>query len=607
MTPADEAPAPQAKDGKKWRMGKARPSAHRGPLWDVIHFFGNLKLAMFLFLVIIVASLIGITVESSYDDPFIGLRIARAYVYEAPWFNVWIILLCINLFCAAFTRWPWKKQHTGFVVTHAGIIILLTGGMIGRQFGYEGSIRLLEDGEPTTQLTKADFGIQIWDLQGGGAWTLDFPIDLRMPRESRKMYVPVQGTFYRGEGAEPAGTGTRILDQLFQREPSEPTLVFDRYSASLEQIRELRPEPGSGNPGIAFRLDSFMLSGMGADMREDQFMITEPAEHSFLDLAGQASIVLVEEIHDDSTVRTGIGNILQIAPAGEGAVRYQVSTRRGETRTGRLEVGESLETGWEDFVFTLNAAYPEAYFRDELVNYEDDGEWHPDINEETLMTGVRGYLALPDGRRSEPEWFLPGSHHRITIDNVETRFIYGRRIKELPFTVELDKFTVTWDEGTTNPASYESILTFRDPATGETLTASCSMNRPASFPPEFWRQFVGNTYKFSQAGWNPDDLTESRVQVLYDPGWLLKWIGSLVMVAGVVIIFYIRPYRNRRPEDRVAEKLREKRRSQNAVLASPKAEGGSPENPEKSAESAVPKKAKSEEKEKKISESVLNR
>ncbi|MCC5788287.1 MAG: hypothetical protein JJT75_01535, partial [Opitutales bacterium] len=360
----DKLPA-KAEGGKtKWRLGKARPVAHKGPMWDVIHFFGNLKLAMFLFLVIIVASLIGITVESSYDDPFIGLRIARAYVYEAPWFDVWIILLCVNLFCAAFTRWPWKKQHTGFIVTHAGIIILLTGGMIGRQFGYEGSIRLLEDDEPTSQLTKADFGIQIWDLQGGGAWTLDFPIDLRMPRESRKMYVPVQGTFYRGPGAEPAGTGTRILDQFFQRDPSEPTLVFDRYSASLEQIRELRPEPGSGNPGIAFSLDSFMLSGMGADMREDQIMITHPAEHSFLDLAGQASIVLVDEIHDDSTVDTGIGNILQVAPAGEGAVYYQVSTRRGESRTGRLEVGESLETGWEDFVFTLNAVYPEAYFRD---------------------------------------------------------------------------------------------------------------------------------------------------------------------------------------------------------------------------------------------------
>jgi hypothetical protein len=33
------------------------------------------------------------------------------------------------------------------------------------------------------------------------------------------------------------------------------------------------------------------------------------------------------------------------------------------------------------------------------------------------------------------------------------------------------------------------------------------------------------------------------VQILRDPGWFFKWIGSLLVVTGVFMMFYLRPYR----------------------------------------------------------------
>jgi hypothetical protein len=30
---------------------------------------------------------------------------------------------------------------------------------------------------------------------------------------------------------------------------------------------------------------------------------------------------------------------------------------------------------------------------------------------------------------------------------------------------------------------------------------------------------------------------------LRDPGWLLKWVGSLLVVVGVFMMFYLQPYR----------------------------------------------------------------
>ena len=67
------------------------------------------------------------------------------------------------------------------------------------------------------------------------------------------------------------------------------------------------------------------------------------------------------------------------------------------------------------------------------------------------------------------------------------------------------------------------------------------MNHPASFPGTLLANFTGINYKFSQAEWNPRNLEETTLQVLYDPGWLLKWIGSLGICVGIAIMFYWRP------------------------------------------------------------------
>jgi len=34
---------------------------------------------------------------------------------------------------------PWKRHHTGFLLTHLGIIVLLAGALIGRLYGVEGA------------------------------------------------------------------------------------------------------------------------------------------------------------------------------------------------------------------------------------------------------------------------------------------------------------------------------------------------------------------------------------------------------------------------------------------------------------------------------------
>jgi hypothetical protein len=102
-------------------------------------------------------------------------------------------------------------------------------------------------------------------------------------------------------------------------------------------------------------------------------------------------------------------------------------------------------------------------------------------------------------------------------------------------------FEVPRYEGTETPSNYIATVEFRDPATGETKTGTAKMNHPASFPGTLLSNFTGINYKFSQAEWNPRDLGETTLQVLYDPGWLLKWVGSLAICVGIATMFYIKP------------------------------------------------------------------
>jgi hypothetical protein len=123
-----------------------------------------------------------------------------------------------------------------------------------------------------------------------------------------------------------------------------------------------------------------------------------------------------------------------------------------------------------------------------------------------------------------------------------TMFVYGWKTVSLPIGLELLDFEVKRNEGSDSPAGFKSTLRVVT-ADGETATGSCWMNNPFSFPGNWWRTWTGLTYKISQASWNPENLNQSTVQILRDPGWLLKWIGSLLVVIGVFMMFYLQPYR----------------------------------------------------------------
>lgn len=73
-----------------------------------------------------------------------GREFAQWYVYGSPWFVGLLALLGLNILAATLIRFPWKKQHAGFVVTHAGLLVLLVGSIQTFLCGIEGQLTLHE-------------------------------------------------------------------------------------------------------------------------------------------------------------------------------------------------------------------------------------------------------------------------------------------------------------------------------------------------------------------------------------------------------------------------------------------------------------------------------
>jgi hypothetical protein len=633
-----------------------RPVWQRNPIFE---FFASLKLAVVLLAVIIVAAIAGTLYESSFDA-----KVARTYVYGAPWFNLWLVLLGANLACSALSRWPWRKHHLAFLITHLGIITLLIGSLIGRIWGIEGTITLFKGEPPTNRLLVNERQLRVHDVDGivkgypaeflhhpptpqhprelgllasgahlriidyaptveaklnpkplndGGAPALHFAIATAMMNQHLDGWLladdPQNGNFSMGlanielkRGTAPeAGRGDSpnrppssaitSMSKSMSEEVDLEESIFAFGKAPEEQIGRVRKggstrakvrleRPQNGNKGRVFislgeKEASFdVAENLGRDVAiadtpftlkiDDywaDFRIENGKPSSLTDQPNNPAVLVTirgkglptsepeTNPHGSAKDLTTNGgppampapgeetpNHLTLFIADDGAISYELTSRKNGRATGKIELNKPLPTGWADWQLTIDTTMPHA---------ASSMDFNP-INSET----VPATADLPDGVRVRIQqngetlerWAPAGWQIAIPTSPSPTMVAYGWKTVSLPIGLELLDFEVKRNEGSDSPAGFKSTLRIVT-ADGETATGSCWMNHPFSYPGTWWRTWTGLTYKISQASWNPENLGQSTVQILRDPGWLLKWIGSLLVVTGVFMMFYLQPYR----------------------------------------------------------------
>jgi hypothetical protein len=645
----------------------SRPSWQRNP---VFRFFASLKLAVVLLSVLIIGAIAGTIYESSFDA-----KVARAYVYGAPWFNIWLLFLASNLTVSALSRWPWKKHHVAFLVTHLGIITLLTGSLIGRIWGIEGTITLFKGEPPTNRLLVDQHQLRVrdtdgivkgypvefihrpptpqkpWDLgllagggrlsivdyapsiegklnpkplKEGGAPALHFTIATAMMGQRLESWLMADdhqhGSFNMGlatielkRGTAPAETkndsssasapavGEVDIEETifaFAKAPEEQIakVIKGGNTGAKVQLAEPSRDGGRNKGSVVVNLNGKTwtfdvalnlgkdapMDGSAFSLRIDNywpdFRIENGKPTSVSDQPNNPAVVVTlrgrgvpvsSAPNAHGADKPGAApempaagattqNHLTLFIADDGSVTYDLASRKVGHFTGKLELNQPLTTGWADWELSLDRTMPHA---------EEWMDFIPTIAPATgpeLPDGVR--VRLQQGAQISEQWVPAGWQISVPALPGDVQVAYGWKQIPLPIALELMEFEVQRNEGSDSPAGFKSTVRVTSQE-GHTAEGQCWMNNPFSYPGEWWRTWTGLTFKMSQASWNPENLGQSTIQILRDPGWLLKWVGSLFVVCGIFMLFYLKGFR-RPPKSAAAPPVLQPRAQREKELAS---------------------------------------
>jgi hypothetical protein len=597
-----------------------------------------------LLAVLIIGAIFGTIYESSFDA-----KIARAYVYGAPWFNVWLLLLGANLAVSALSRWPWKKHHVAFLVTHLGIITLLIGSLIGRIWGIEGTITLFKGDPPSNRLLVDQRQLRVHDIDGivkgfpaeflhhpptpdrprdlgvlassarlsiidyapalegklnprplqdGGAPALHFTINTAMMGQHLESWLladdPQNGNFAMGladielkRGAASSSTSTSKKGEdvdleesifAFSKAPEEQigrvlqgggvgakvrleqngnkgrvVVSLGGKESALDVAENLGKEAKIDNSPFTLKIDNYWPDFRIQDGKPDSLSDQPNNPAVLVTIRGKgvpAAAAAQPNPHGTGKEMTTNGgpptmpaageaapNHLTLFIADDGAVTYELKSRKDGDSSGKIDMNKPLTTGWADWQFVVDKTMQHAEAWTDFFPAKSDA---PPMAAKDLPDGLR--VRLEQRGEKFEQWVPGGWQISVPTSPNETRISYGFRQIPLPIAFELVDFEVKRNEGSDSPAGFKSTLRVST-AEGETATGQCWMNNPFSFPGEMLHTWTGMTFKMSQASWNPENLNQSTIQILRDPGWLFKWIGSLLIVSGVFMMFYLRPYR----------------------------------------------------------------
>ena len=206
-------------------------------------------------------------------------------------------------------------------------------------------------------------------------------------------------------------------------------------------------------------------------------------------------------------------------------LKYQIKSGM-EVKTGKAVSGEEVSTGWMDLRFKVDSFYPHATI---ARNFSPE----PNISQsEEALPAIRVRFESPQEQKEI--WLRQGSKEKVRFGEGSYELLYGQKTMPAGFKLKLRDFKVENYPGTERPASFESDVTLKDDARGTSKDVTISMNKPLSY----------RGFHIYQSGYSLEQGQPevSIFSVGKDPGVPLKYAGAIVMVAGIIIMFYTRKF-----------------------------------------------------------------
>lgn len=580
----------------------------RRAAYAVFKFFASVKLAVIVLLTLMVVLAAGTFVESYH-----GTDAARILIYQSPWFALVLVILGMNLAAAALDRLPWQKKHSGFVITHLGIILILVGSLMTQRMMIDGQMVIAEGetaskialaGAPLLYLFSEDLNRDwLFELKKEPfAWhgrrqigkePLPFSLHLiadypkaRMTEEIEAcadgpaaIQVSLHNSFvnekrwliendpalgeiqvgpaklkFAGEllkdtpAAAPA-PDTGYLEFQFEKSriniplaanlklPAKFTLNGTPYQATLERLLKhavvqgaqlMEDKASAGDPP---KNPAAELTLEGDGLRERHTVFAKfpdfPTLHGMKPSA--AGVRIFYRLPDSSgpMAKSHELRFVRQAPSEENpsGLVYQIKTGE-QIKNGNVRLSEEVSTGWMNLTFRADRFYPHAKIK---KNFTPE----PGLStSENVFPAIKVELEK-DGERREV-WLREAAREKIKLGAGEFHLVYGQKQIPAGFRLELKDFRIENYPGTNNPASFESDVKLKDDAHGVVKETTISMNKPLAY----------RGFHIYQSGYSlQEGQPETSIfSVGRDPGVPVKYLGAIIVVGGIITMFYTRRF-----------------------------------------------------------------
>lgn len=425
-----------------------------------------------------------------------GTPAVQRDIYMTPWFAFLLGLLGLNVFSVMVSRWPWTKHQIGFLTAHVGILAILIGSVISLYRGLDSNMALAE-GETSDRVRLLEKALRV-SIPGLGAHAT-FPVvfEKRPPTPERERRFEVPG--------------------------SDVVLVADRYEPHVTVSESFEPAE-TGFPALRFVLEAPMAT-------QEAWLVPDDPRRSHLDL-GMVSFGFHAARSEDQVAQllehAGAANHLSFVLAPDGRIEFGATGPSGPLRTGTIELGQPVDTGWAGLGVTVDRFHTHAAVRRAVAPAPVPKK------EERRNAAVRLRLESPAGA-TEPEWLLWGELRSVRLGDQMASLAYRSPEAALPFSVTLLRFNNESYPGSRMASVYESTVRIVDDEHG-TFETLISMNHPLHH----------RGYIFFQSSFVEGRPMISIFSVARAPGLPLVYLGTAFIGIGVAWMFYGKPWLARR-------------------------------------------------------------
>lgn len=440
----------------------------------------NKPLASLKLAVFIILSIAVITAVGTIIEAKYDAYAAKKLVYDTWMMYTIMGLLAVNLIGVMIDRWPWKKRHASFVLAHIGILFLLLGALVTAKYGLDGSMRV-GIGDSNTFVQTSETDLVVYSSFDGDRYSKTFESEVdffrKPPTEKKPLEIPTI------EGA------IKVVD-------------YKKYVLPSRKV--VADESGKAGAGLRFQIQNPNVNVIEWLVQRKPNAL---ATHNF----GPAQVHL-----GPIPAKGFMKNEIYLSPEKDGRLRYAVFYKESEKagKTGFLKEGDVFDPGYKmSMEFRVLRFIPSAVEDWDLQTLEQP----------TPLTTSAVKIAF----EGKEHWVLLNDMVKLFTNNGVYLLTYGNRRIDVGFPVKLKSFEVDRYQGTTRAMAYKSVVTV--PGLGDHVI---SMNEPLKF-----KGLTIYQASFQEENGQP---VASIFSVNADPGRFLKYMGSLIMTLGVILLMWFK-------------------------------------------------------------------